>query len=167
MPRQLCCGVRRRRLTLGIPERWERCKPLPDDIEESLKGLAPTLAKEGVILAFLFGSLAARDRSRPRTPGDMDLAVLTNGGPAWELREQQEEALGTRRPNLIDLRRASTVLLFEILRNSRPIYVRDELQRSEWELETLRVYRDTAPMRRRHMEYLERRMAERCSGQRS
>jgi len=50
---------------LGSPERWKRCSPLPADIEERLESLAPLLEKRGVLLAYLFGPLAAKDEKSP------------------------------------------------------------------------------------------------------
>jgi predicted nucleotidyltransferase len=143
---------------MGIPERWKRHMPLPTDIEERLESLAPLLEKKGVLLAYLFGSLATKGEKAPRLPGDVDLAVLTRVGPAWELQEALVEWLGTDRLDLVDLRKASPVLRFEILRSSRPIYIYDEEIRERYEMETLHLYRDTEPMRRRQREALRGRM---------
>ena len=148
---------------MGIPERWKRHRPLPADIEERLESLAPLLEKKNVLLAYLFGSLAAKGEKAPRLPGDVDLAVLTREGPAWELQEALVESLGTDRLDLVDLRRASPVLRFEILRGGRPIYISDEEIRERYEMETLHLYRDTEPMRRRQREALKERMAAWCS----
>lgn len=143
---------------MGSPERWKRCSPLPHDIGERLERLAPLLEKKGVLLAYLFGSLAAKDGKARRLPGDVDLAVLTRECAAWELKEALVECLGTDRLDLIDLRRASPVLRFEILRGGRPIYISDEVIRERYEMETLQLYRDTEPMRRRQREALKARM---------
>ena len=144
---------------MSIPERWKRHKPLPANIEERLQSLAPLLEKKGVLLAYLFGSLAAKGEKAPRSPGDVDLAVLTEDGPAWELQEELVESLGTDRLDLVDLRKASPVLRFEILRGGRPIYISDEEIRERYEMETLHLYRDTEPMRRRQRQALKERMA--------
>jgi predicted nucleotidyltransferase len=82
---------------MSIPERWKGHSPLPQDIEERLVSLAPLLEKKGVLLAYLFGSLVAKDEKVPRMPGDVDLAVLTREGPTWELQEALVESLGTDR----------------------------------------------------------------------
>jgi predicted nucleotidyltransferase len=148
---------------LGIPERWKRHRSLPDDIEERLQSLAFLLEKKGVLLAYLFGSLAATGEKALRPPGDVDLAVLAREGPAWELQEALVESLGTDRLDLVDLRRASPVLRFEILRSNRPIYISDEEIRERYEMETLHLYRDTEPMRRRQRQALKERMAVWCS----
>jgi uncharacterized protein len=111
----------------------------------------------------LFGSLAAKGEEAPRLPGDVDLAVLTGEGPAWELQESLVEWLGTDRLDLVDLRKASPVLRFEILRGGRPIYISDEEIIERYEMETLHLYRDTEPMRRRQRQALRERMAAWCS----
>ncbi|MCR3883428.1 MAG: hypothetical protein NUK54_03520 [Methanothrix sp.] len=53
---------------MGIPERWARHRPLPEEIRASLDELAELFEEEGVILAYLFGSLARDDPpGSPRT----------------------------------------------------------------------------------------------------
>ncbi len=150
---------------MSNPERWTGYRPLPYDIDKRLKNLVPLFEKKGVILAYLFGSLAGKDEkpSRPRPPGDVDLAILTKEGPAYELFEAIADALGTDRLDLVDLRKASPVLRFEILRGSRPIYISDEDLRERYEMETIHLYRDTEPMRRRQREVLKERMEAMCS----
>lgn len=146
-------------------ERWTRHKPLPHDIEKRLESLVPLFEKKGVLLAYLFGSLAGKGEklSRPRPPGDVDLAILTKVGPAYELQEEIAEVLGTDRLDLVDLRKASPVLRFEILRSGRPTYISDDDLQERYEMETIRLYKDTEPMRRRQREALKERMEAMCS----
>lgn len=92
----------------------------------------------------------------------MDLAVLTKSGPAHVLKEALQEILDTDRLDLVDLRRASPVLRFEILSSGKPIYVSDENIRNRYEMETIQLYRDTEPMRRRQSAVLRERMAAWC-----
>ena len=47
---------------------------------------------------------------------------------------------------------------FEILRTGQLLYVADPVCRERFELATLRLYRDTAWLRRRQQEYLRERM---------
>ncbi|MEW6232653.1 MAG: nucleotidyltransferase domain-containing protein [Chloroflexota bacterium] len=139
---------------MGIAERWEKFRELPPNIEQALGKLIPLFENEGVLLAYLFGSL-----SKGRAGHDVDLAILTGGTPVFRLREAISECLGTERVDLVDLRSASPVLCFEVIRTGRPLYVADELCRERFELATLHLYRDTAPLRRQQREYLKRRMA--------
>jgi uncharacterized protein len=148
---------------LGIPERWNRHRQLPQDIKTRLENLAPFFEKEDVLLAYLFGSLVEKSNKAPRSPGDVDLAILTKSGPTHVLKEALEGILDTDRLDLVDLRSASPVLRFEILRSGKPIYVSDENIRDRYEMETIHLYRDTEPMRRRQRAALKERMAAWCS----
>ncbi|NLA25883.1 MAG: nucleotidyltransferase domain-containing protein [Firmicutes bacterium] len=137
-------------------ERWQRFQPLPDDIGQKLKKLNPFFNEEGVLLVYLFGSLAKG------LPGnDIDLAILGGSKPVYRLRERLAEKLGTERIDLIDLESASPLLRFEIISTGCTLYVADELLHEEFKLYTLHQYRDTAPLRRRQSEYFKERMAQR------
>ena len=140
---------------MGITERWRGFRELPPDIEQALERLRPLFEREGVLLAYLFGSL-----SKGCMAQDVDLAILVQDAPAFRLRRAIAECLGTERLDLVDLRHASPVLRFEIVRTGRPLYVADEETQERFELATLHLYRDTAPLRRRQREYLRRRMAQ-------
>jgi predicted nucleotidyltransferase len=139
---------------VSTAERWKGFRELPPDIEEALGRLTPLFERERVVLAYLFGSL-----SRGQAGQDVDLAILVEDAPAFRLRRAVADCLGTERVDLVDLRRASPVLRFEIVRSGRPLYVADEEIQERFELATLREYRDTHPLRRRQREYLHRRMA--------
>jgi predicted nucleotidyltransferase len=139
---------------VSTAERWKGFRELPPDIEEALGRLTPLFEREGVVLAYVFGSL-----SRGQAGQDVDLAILVEDAPAFRLRRAVADCLGTERVDLVDLRRASPVLRFEILRTGRPLYVADEGVQERFELATLREYRDTHPLRRWQREYLHRRMA--------
>jgi predicted nucleotidyltransferase len=143
---------------MGIPERWKGHKPLPQGITGSLEKLTPIFEREGVLLAYLFGSLANVDEVGERVAHDVDLALLTKGEPAWKLWDEIAEALGSERLDLVDLRAAAPVLLFEIIQTGSQIYASDEAIRERFVLDVLHLYRDTAPLRRRQKVALKRRM---------
>ncbi|MDF0591079.1 type VII toxin-antitoxin system MntA family adenylyltransferase antitoxin [Candidatus Methanocrinis natronophilus] len=147
---------------MAIPERWKGHRPLPEGIKGSLEELKPFFEREGVILAYLFGSLAKTGEVGGREPQDVDLALLTREKPVWKLRDEIADALGTDRLDIVDLRRASPVLLFEIIRSARLIYSSDEAVRERFVLDVLHLYRDTAPLRRRQRAALKRRMDRWC-----
>lgn len=140
---------------MSIAERWNRFQELPPNIKGALGRLTSLFEREGVLLAYLFGSL-----SRGQAGQDVDLAVLTRDRPAFHLREAITDCLETERLDLVDLRRASPVLRFEIIRTGRRLYVADEEALEQFELATLHLYRDTRPLRRRQREYLARRMTQ-------
>jgi len=147
---------------MGIPERWKGHSPLPEGIKSSLEELKPIFEREGVLLAYLFGSLAKNGEAGGKEPHDVDLALLTEEKPAWKLWDEIAGALGTERLDIVDLRRASPVLLFEIIRSGRLIYSSDDAARERFVLNVLHLYRDTAPLRRRQRAALKRRMDRWC-----
>lgn len=139
---------------MANPERWKRFEDLPEDVDARLRRLPALFEERSVLLAYLFGSLAADDSS----PGDVDVAVLTSSEPAHTLRADLQRVLGTQRLDLVDLRRASPLLRFHVIRDGRLLYARDDETLNRFELDTLHLYRDTAPLRRRHREILRERM---------
>ena len=146
---------------MSIPERWNKFSELPSNIKQRLDRLIPLFEREGVQLAYLFGSLG-QDQ-----PGhDVDLAILTQGEPAFRLRPEITECLGTERVDLVDLSRASPVLRFEVLRTGQLLYTADQALTERFELSTLQVYRDTAWLRRQQRAYLRERMELWSSGER-
>ena len=148
---------------MGIAERWKRFAPLPSDMENRLERLGPLFAEEGVLLAYLFGSLG-----QGKQGADVDLAFLVqdtprtarmgtsvpSSGAAFRLREPVCELLGTERLDLVDLRDAPPVLRFEILRTGRALYVADPEVQELFEMETIHLYRDTHYLRRQQREHL-------------
>ncbi len=147
---------------MGIPERWKGHRPLPQGVAGSLEKLTPIFEREGVRLAYLFGSLAKTGEVGEREPHDVDLALLTKEKPAWKLWDEIAEAVRSERLDLVDLRSASPVLLFEIIRSGRLIYASDDAARERFVLDVLHLYRDTAPLRRRQRAALKRRMDRWC-----
>jgi predicted nucleotidyltransferase len=146
---------------MSNPERWTRFRELPANMDRKLTQLIPLFKREDVLLAYLFGSLVG-DK-----PGhDVDLAILTRSGPVFRIRAAITDCLGTERVDLVDLRHASPVLRFEILRTGRLLYTADPLVAEHFELATLRLYRDTAWLRRQQREYLQERMERWSSGER-
>lgn len=92
---------------MSIAERWKGFRELPSDIEEAVVRLVPLFEQEGVLLAYLFGSLA-----KGREAHDVDLAILVQGRAAYRLRAKISECLGTERLHLVDLSRTSPLLRF-------------------------------------------------------
>jgi hypothetical protein len=103
-------------------------------------------------------SLAKSDKIGERVPQDLDLALLTRDQPVWKLRDAITEALGSKRLDLVDLKRASPVLLFEILRLGNLLYSSDEATRERFVLDVLHLYRDFTFTHRRQSMVLKRRM---------
>ncbi|GAB4541562.1 MAG: hypothetical protein Kow0063_32500 [Anaerolineae bacterium] len=146
---------------MSIPERWDKFPELPSDVKQRLARLIPLFEREGVQLAYLFGSLGKGQQGN-----DIDLAILTQGEPAFRLRSEITGCLGTERLDLVDLQHASPVLRFEILRTGQLLYAADPALSERFEMTTLQVYRDTAWLRRRQRTCLRERMELWSSGQR-
>jgi len=134
---------------MGTGEKWQRFKELPDDLQDRLATLPALLAGEGVLIAYLFGS-TARDGSGQ----DVDLALLMpEGERPYQLQEAINQHLDTERVDIVDLRRASPFLRYEIMSTGSCIYEAVEHLHVDYELRWLREYKDTAWLRR-HQEQL-------------
>jgi predicted nucleotidyltransferase len=143
-------------------EQWKGFRELPTDIKQRLKDLVPLFEREGVLLAYLFGSL-----SRGPEGNDVDLAILMQEGPAFRLRDAVLDCLGTERVDLVDLQRAPPVLRFRIIQTGVPLYVFDQALQTQFELATLHLYRDTHFLRRRQQQYVRERFAQWSLNERS
>ena len=148
---------------MSTAERWHGFRELPADLARRLQQLPGLLEQEGVLLAYLFGSLAEEqpEASERPAPQDVDLALLLPPGrPAYRLREAITEHLDTQRVDVVDLRRASPVLRMEIVRNGRVLYAAGDDVRLQFEVETVRVYQDTNWLRQQQRQILKERMAQ-------
>lgn len=137
---------------MSIKQRWHKFKPLPEDITGRLKKLNSLFEPEEVLLAYLFGSLAEKESGE-----DVDLAVLPAKDNFADLRSKLCEVLGTERLDLVNLKTASPLLRFEVIKSGRLIYKRDDEVENAFEMATMREYKDTAYMRRRQTRILEER----------
>ncbi len=138
---------------MGVRERWMGFPEFPAEVEQTVEDLSELFSRSGVRLAYLFGSLGKGEPSQ-----DVDLALLPGLTPVFELRQAIEGRIRTQRLDLVDLAIASPLLRFEIVRTGRPIFAPDEKLLNDFELETIHLYRDTHPIRRRQTEYLRARM---------
>lgn len=131
---------------MSDPEKWQRFKELPQDITLRLANLPDLLAQERVLLAYHFGSLAQKVHGE-----DVDLALLMSAGQRpFTLQEKINEFLDTERVDIIDLRRATPVMRFEIISTGRCIYAANDEIQGDMEISWLREYRDTAWLRNKH-----------------
>lgn len=140
---------------MGIAERWTRFAPLPPNVDELIDALIPLFEREGVEVAYLFGSLVSCDRAA----NDVDLAVLAPEMSTFDLWQAITRSLGTERVDLVDLHLASPVLRFAIISGGRVLYAADPDIRRGFELATLTLYHDTAFLRDRQRRWLRQRMA--------
>ena len=139
---------------MSNPERWLKFTQLPADIHAKLEHLPVIFEQHGVELVYLFGYLARGEIGK-----DVDLAILTQAEPAFRLRAEIIECLDTERLDLVDLRRASPSLRFEVISTGRMIYCTDQITVERFEIDTLHQYRDTAYLRAQQMEDLRKRVS--------
>lgn len=140
---------------MTTPEKWHRFRELPSDIRQRLPRLKSLLVEEGALLAYVFGSLVQTERP----PQDVDLALLMpEDNPPYRLRSHINERLGTQRLDLVDLRRASPVLRFEVISSGYCLYAAGEDLQFEFEMNTIRVYQDTHYWRGQQEALLKERM---------
>jgi predicted nucleotidyltransferase len=142
---------------VGIKERWKRFEPLPENIRNRLHFLNSLFESEGILLAYLFGSLASRKAGE-----DVDLAFLAEKRDGVNLRQRISDIIGTERIDLVNLRTASPLLRFEIVRTGYLIYKKNEEVENAFELSTIEEYRDTAYLRARQAEMLKQRTKRWC-----
>ncbi len=139
--------------------------PLEHEIGEYVPALERIFEKNGVVLAYLYGSQARGDAG---PLSDVDVGVLFRADLDSKARWQQRLALGTdlmralRRDDLVvaDLAEASPLLRNEVRREGRLLYCLDEAVRVEFEVGTLRAFVDTQALRELQQQYLLERIRE-------
>jgi predicted nucleotidyltransferase len=140
---------------MSIKERWKKFKPLPNDIEARIKQLSSFFEKQGIILAYLFGSLAKDGKGE-----DVDIALLPEAKIKGNIRQKLQRHLNTERIDLINLKLASPVSRFEVIRWGKIIYKKSDDLVNEFELSVLREYKDTQYLRNRQKAILQERNRE-------
>jgi len=115
--------------------------PAPIRIEEAIPLLRERLFPGGeLFVVYLFGS-AARDQLRPDS--DIDIAFLASFSPepaeVFEVAQDLAIRLG-RDVDLVDLRRASTVLQAQVVGNGRRLCTEDESAADTFEMLALSDY---------------------------
>jgi predicted nucleotidyltransferase len=118
--------------------------------------------KEGVLLAYLFGSYASCEA---RKDSDVDIAILCEAGCTGEalLSLYRElflgirKSLGTERFDLFLLNRAPLLLQFEVVAHGRLVYARDWEVLNDFKMKTIARYQDTNYLRDVQNQYLKER----------
>ena len=141
---------------MSIQQKWYRFKELPQNIDERLAELPVLLAEEGALLAYLFGS-----QVREGSGNDIDLALfMPEEKRPYTLQLTINKFLDTERVDIIDLRRATPVMRFEIMSTGKCIYAVDEDIQLTMELSWLREFKDTAWLRQKHEQALRERISQ-------
>ena len=99
---------------------------------------------------YLFGS-HARGVAGPTS--DLDICVITESDIS---RQEKEEIMGnsSRRIDIVLFWNLPPVIRFRVLREGRPLYIRDELALHRIRVKTLDTYLDMQPMIRRYCDRL-------------
>lgn len=140
---------------MATAEKWRHFEPLPADIEARLSRLNALFVQEGVLLAYLFGSLLQTDR--PAQDADLALLMPKDKRP-YHLHQAITDCLDTERVDIVDLRRASPVLKFEIISNGRCLYAQNEDVEVDFVMASLRQYHDTNYLRQQQNKILKERL---------
>lgn len=136
------------------------------EIDVLLPQLHALFAQRGVVLAYLFGS-QAEGIAGPLS--DVDVAVLLGPEvPAGRWGDVQIDLIGDLTSlfhrddvDVVILNRATPLLAHRVVVQGRVIYEPDPLARTRFEVEALRLYVDTIPLRRLRWAYLARRVSQR------
>lgn len=124
---------------------------------EDLDALRSALSsREGISLAYLFGSVA---RAEGTSDSDLDVAVLAEHELRIEERSHLIEQLGRaidfrRTVDVVDLRTAPPVLAAEVVHDGVLLFQRDPLVRFDFEMGAIRRFEDTRALRRLQHELL-------------
>jgi len=112
-----------------------------------------------VIVAYLFGSQAGR---RANAMSDLDLAILVDEGHAHDDRygyrssrlSELMSILKTDKLDLVLLHQAPPLLRHRVIKAGTVVFCRDERKRVQFEVNAIRRYADTEPLRRVQERYL-------------
>jgi len=123
---------------------------LKDTVSQVLRG------HERILLGYLFGSIA---RGEAAEGSDLDLALYAAGPLDLEERARIAEEVGRalgfeRKVDVVDLRSASPVLAAEVVRDGQRLIERDPLIRFDFEMDAIRRFEDTRPLRRLQQDLL-------------
>ena len=121
---------------------------MSDAVTDALRDVLA--AESSVLLAYLFGSAA---RGQQGQGSDVDVAVLAEAPLDLDglalLTERCQRAISFRhRVDVVDLRAASPVLAAEVVRDGIVLVQRDAELRFGFEIDAIRRFEDTRPLRR-------------------
>jgi len=139
---------------MGIPEKYRGKPPLPNDLQERLRGLPALLARFDIRLAYLFGSALRREE-----PADVDLAILP--GPRFDFFEfyaALSRFLDSDRIDLVLLNKAPSPLKFQVISQGQVLYKLSAEEENRFEKAVLTQFRDEQVRQRALLETLKARL---------
>jgi len=135
-------------------------------IEKNKKNLEKIFKKEGVVLAYLFGS-AAREKMGPLS--DIDIAVLFTEKVKKDAYFEKELHLGVEIEKLLRLERVDVVnlgsaesplLKYNAVFGGKLIFCQDSKKKFETEIKIMKEYEDTKYLRHTQYYFLHKRIKE-------
>jgi uncharacterized protein len=117
---------------------------------------AALAAEPSVQVAYVFGSAG---RGEDSSASDVDVALLAGAELGLDRRARFSETLAralsfSRRVDVVDLRATSPVLMAEVVRDGVVVLERDREARIDFEMDAIRKFEDTRPLRRLQHELL-------------
>jgi len=136
------------------------------DLQPYLPQLTNCFQQHQVVLAYLFGSQAT---GQTWSRSDVDVALLLESGLTTEQIARTHLALTNALMDIFErndvdvliLNRAKPLLAQQVVKLGEQIYGPDDQIRIDFEVETLRRYIDTRPLRQLQQAYLENRVRQR------
>lgn len=142
-------------------------KPIKHDVTELLPKLKEELQKDkDILFCYIFGSYG---KGKITPLSDVDVAVyLINVKDYFDkkltLLGKINDILKTDEVDLVILNEAPLTLIHQILKTKKILFSKDELSRISFEVKSQMFYFDAAPLRRRAVERLKRRIEEKKYG---
>jgi predicted nucleotidyltransferase len=136
-------------------------------IEKVQEQLEEIFARQGVTLAYLFGS-QAEGRAGPLS--DVDVAVLLGpdvpprqgwSDPQITLMDELARLFGVKRVDVVILNRATPLLAHQVVKYGRVIYEDESRPAVDFAVYAISRYADSKPLRDLRHRYLAERIAER------
>lgn len=143
-----------------------RCRKITHNIKERLPALTEDFKKkQGINALYLFGSYA-KDEVKPLS--DIDVAVLLKNSAAkadyWDIKlgllNKAMAILGTDEIDFVLLNEAPYELAYNVLKEGRILFCRDDRERQEFQERVVMNYLDTQALREEGYFHLKERIRE-------
>lgn len=130
-----------------------RFKKIESNVRKAIPDLAQEFERDARINAlYLFGSYG---HGRPKPLSDIDVAVLLRNGihfsKYWDIKLdlliKTNRILGTDEIDFVLLNKAPYDLAYDIVKNGKILFCRDERERVNFQEKTVSNYLDAAPLR--------------------
>lgn len=119
--------------------------------------------QKGIVAVYLYGSQVTGKSARSKP--DIDLAVLfekpqVSYSRQFKIQTDLEKLTGKPIEVKEISRTSSPVFLMAVLAQGKPIYIRDKIQKTKFEVFVMQEYEDTQPLRDIQYKYFQERIKE-------